>query len=68
MRYVNLAGIVSYSRRSRIARKWSLLGGLVGYERVGTGEDARRAYRFLWAPFGRIPRELRERYEEGNRR
>jgi hypothetical protein len=67
MRYVNIAGIVSYNRRARTSKKWSLLGGLIGYERVGTGKDARRAYRFLWAPFGRIPRELRERYDEAYR-
>jgi len=59
MRYVNVAGIVSYHRRSGIGKKFALLGGLVGYERVGD----RRAWRFLWIPFGRIPDEVRERYE-----
>ncbi|MHC5054777.1 MAG: hypothetical protein ACYTKD_08670 [Planctomycetota bacterium] len=63
MRHVNLAGVVNYDRRSGVGRKWSILGGLIGYERVG----GRRCYRFLWAPFGRIPREVRERYEGAGR-
>jgi len=63
MRHVNLAGVINYSRRSGIGKRWSLLGGLIGYERVGD----RRCYRFLWAPFGRIPRETREKYEGAGR-
>ena len=39
--------------------RWSLLGGLIGYERLGP----RRRYRFLWIPLGRIPPEVREKYE-----
>ncbi len=59
MRHVNIVGVVNYDRRSGVGRKWSILGGLIGYERVG----GRRCYRFLWAPFGRIPGEVREKYE-----
>lgn len=59
MRYVDLAGVVSYHRRTGISKKFSILGGFIGYERVGH----RRAYRFLWAPFGRIPSDVREQYE-----
>jgi len=59
MRYVNLAGIISYHRRTGISREFSILGGLYGYERVGD----RRRYRFLWIPFGRIPQEVRDEYE-----
>jgi hypothetical protein len=59
MRYVNLAGIVSYHRRTGIGRCVSVLGGLIGYERVGT----RRKFRLLWVPFGRIPPDVRAEYE-----
>jgi hypothetical protein len=63
MRYVNLAGLAGYHRRTGVGKKLSVLGGLIGYERVG----GRRAYRFLWAPFGRIPKEVRERHESAYR-
>ena len=59
MRYVNLAGVASYHRRSGVGRRFSILGGLIGYERVGH----RRAWKFLWVWFGRIPRAVREEYE-----
>ena len=59
MRYVNLAGVVNYHRRTGGGKRFSILGGLYGYERVG----GRRAYRFLWVRFGRIPRAVREKHE-----
>ncbi len=59
MRYVNIAGLVSYHRRSGVGKKFSILGGLIGYERVG----GRRAWKFLWVWFGRIPRAVREEHE-----
>lgn len=52
-RYVNLAGIVSYHRRTGLSRSFSLLGGLIGYERF----EGKRSWRFLWIRFGRAPSE-----------
>ncbi len=59
MRYVNIGGLVSYHRRSGVGKRFSILGGLIGYERVG----GRRAWKFLWVWFGRIPRAVREEHE-----
>ena len=54
-------GFASYRRRTNAHKRFRLLGGLIGYERIGD----RKEFRFLWAPFGRIPRGVREAFEAG---
>jgi len=57
MRYVNVLGVASYHRRTGVGKSFSILGGLIGYERVGP----RKALRLFW--FGGIPRAEWDKYE-----
>ncbi len=56
VRHVNLLGLSDYLRVGTQRKRWRLLGGLIEYERVGRS----KGFRFLWIPFKRIPRNVRD--------
>ncbi|MBN1808161.1 MAG: hypothetical protein JW909_03770 [Planctomycetes bacterium] len=61
MRDVNVLGLVQYRREGWYYKKFFVLGGLVGYERVGYD----KGMRFLWIPVNRIGRDEWDRYRSG---
>jgi len=56
VRHVNLCGLSDYLRIGTHRKRWRLLGGFIEYERIGN----RKGFRFLWIPFKRIPRDVRD--------
>jgi len=61
MRDVNVLGVVQYKREGWYYKRFLILGGLVGYERIGYD----KGMRFLWLPINPIARDLRDRYRSG---
>jgi hypothetical protein len=58
---VNFLGAIQYKREGWYYKRFSILGGLVGYERIGYD----KGMRFLWLPVNPIARDLRDRYRNG---